>query len=403
MKILERKRLNKKYKIVWSSIFFSMVILICSLSIVYSALSSTLNVSGSGTIIVTENNTYNEEPVQASYSRAITENYVPISYYYNNGYFYKDEVFASNEAAEERVKLIGSDGSDVTTLSDMINQMLDGDVLYMMNQYDMNDEALVTNVNVTIRRYSNNVTFPFISINKGECAIVVGEDGSITFDGENIETKSPAILVNENTKLDLKGSKIDASSESCNLIIKNNKSTSAAIQCSGEVNLECVKISGNTNINTFSTGAGGITVLDSPSCSLKNVIITKNIAYSNGNSGCGGFDGTSSMILLSNTVIIKDNVIYDETSGISNNGNLNISSLYSGTINASELTSGSIGITLLNLENAEENLEIATNVSEVAKMAEVFFSDNEDYEIEYKDTDLGTIEAYLKEVTKVKQ
>ena len=123
--------MKKRHKLFYrhrlaSSIFylFSFATLICTVSIVYTSITSSLNISGEGIV---------DGPVN--------------EYYYKSGYFYEDEACT--------VK-VTSNGSDVRKFSDMVNIANDGNTIYMMSQYNVGvgtEEVTVGAKNIQVKRH----------------------------------------------------------------------------------------------------------------------------------------------------------------------------------------------------------------------------------------------------------
>lgn len=247
--------------------FSVFVLSIFSLSIVYSVLSTNMNISGEGT--ATENKLLKSKC------------------YYYEGFFYPDELHV------ESYKIKDENSNPVKNISDMLNLMSDNAEIYIMSEYKVTgtETILVNERNLNIIRYDHKDilenSYVLFSINSGATLSFKTENnGKITFNGNDVDTTNKnfikvegkdGIFYNSGT-LNLVGI------ESTSISIKNSKGDYAGAICNkekGTLGIEGATISSNSS----DAYAGGI--YNDGSCTLKNVSITNNTTSGNGESENG--------------------------------------------------------------------------------------------------------------------
>lgn len=269
----KRRKLFYRHRLA-SSIFylFSFTALICTVSIVYTSITSSLNISGEGKI-----------------DRQVNE------YYYKSGYFHEDE------ACEVRVTL---NGSDVTKFSDMVNIAKDGNIIYMMSRYDVRagtEEVTVGAKNIQVKRHPSFAYYSmfYIIVSSSEPSSeyrtftikAESSSGSIVFDGQNIEVSTDEgglfNLYGANATLNIIGSEKSNGEKNVKLINSKIKNSSYPIggaienYYGGTVDLTHCELSGNSAISSSNWAEGGaiyttnnVATLNLNSCTIRNNIVS---------------------------------------------------------------------------------------------------------------------------------
>ena len=156
IKMKKFKNKTKKSKIIHILAIILMLINVCCLTIVYSALSSTLNISGEVSIVL------------------------PNNYYYRNNCFYTDPT--NNDLI---VTDVTDNNNEVKTLEVMTNNICKQySILYFQNCYEVSKEEQVTaHTNILIKRYTDekNPTNNYI----GDLILINGT-GSLTLSVQKI-------------------------------------------------------------------------------------------------------------------------------------------------------------------------------------------------------------------------
>ena len=362
--------MKKRHKLFYrhrlaSSIFylFSFAALICTVSIVYTSITSSLNISGEGIV---------DGPVN--------------EYYYKSGYFYEDEACT--------VK-VTSNGSDVTKFSDIVNIATDGNTIYMMGSYYAEygtEEVTVGAKNIQVKRhpsFTNNSMFYIIGSSSEYKTFTIkaeNSSGSIVFDGQNIEVSTDEgglfNLYGANATLNIIGSEKSNGEKNVKLInskIKNSSySVGGAIEnySGGTVDITHCELSGNSAISSSSWAAGGaiyttvnVATLNLNSCTIRNNITS---GINDRVQGGGVYNGKN--MTIKGKMIIENNKSI--INGVEKTDNLYLS--YS-TVDTSGLTSGSrIGITTSTTPTSSSNVTISPSGS-AASTADYFFSDVSGY------------------------
>ena len=360
----KRRKLFYRHRLA-SSIFylFSFAALICTVSIVYTSITSSLNISGEGIV---------DGPVN--------------EYYYKSGYFYEDEACT--------VK-VTSNGSDVRKFSDMVNIANDGNTIYMMSQYNVgvgSEEVTVGAKNIQVKRhpsFTNNSMFYIIGSSSEYKTFTIkaeNSSGSIVFDGQNIEVSTDEgglfNLYGANATLNIIGSEKSNGEKNVKLInskIKNSSySVGGAIEnyYGGTVDLTHCELSGNSAISSSNWAQGGaiyttnnVATLNLNSCTIRNNIAS---GTSSDTKGGGVYNGNN--MTIKGKMIIENNK--SSINGVEKTDNLYLS--YS-TVDTSGLTSGSrIGITTSTTPTSSSNVTISPSGS-AASTADYFFSDVSGY------------------------
>ncbi|MDO4504298.1 MAG: hypothetical protein Q4B84_04095 [Clostridia bacterium] len=365
----KRRKLFYRHRLA-SSIFylFSFATLICTVSIVYTSITSSLNISGEGIV---------DGPVN--------------EYYYKSGYFYKDEACKTK---------VTSNGSDVTKFSDMVNIAKDGNTIYMMSNYTVGvgtEEVNVGAKNIQVKRHSSFEYYSMFDIqvlssssSEYRTLTIKAEDsnGSIVFDGQNIEVSNSKggifNLYGATAKLNIIGSEKSNGEKNVKLI--NNKLKESDV--SGGViynyfnsitELTNCELSNNSIYNSSSSYkvfGGAIesttdTTLILNSCTIRNNIASGTSSDTKG----GGVYNDKNITIKGKTIIENNKSIINE---VEKEDNLY---LYSSTVDTSGLTSGSrIGITTSTTPTRSSNVTISPSGS-AASTASYFFSDNSDYKV----------------------
>lgn len=160
IKMRKFKNKTKKSKIIPILAIILMLINVCCLTIVYSALSSTLNISGEVSIVL------------------------PNNYYYRNNRFYTDPT--NNDL------IVTDNSNEVKTLEVMTNNIRKQySILYFQNCYEVSSEEQITaHTNILIKRYTdeknptNNYIGDLILINgSGSLTLSGSENNKITING----------------------------------------------------------------------------------------------------------------------------------------------------------------------------------------------------------------------------
>ena len=360
----KRRKLFYRHRLA-SSIFylFSFAALICTVSIVYTSITSSLNISGEGIV---------DGPVN--------------EYYYKSGYFYEDEACT--------VK-VTSNGSDVRKFSDMVNIAKDGNTIYMMSQYNVGvgtEEVTVGAKNIQVKRhpsFTNNSMFYIIGSSSEYKTFTIkaeNSSGSIVFDGQNIEVSTDEgglfNLYGTNATLNIIGSEKSNGEKNVKLInskIKNSSdSVGGAIEnySGGTVDITHCELSGNSAISSSSWAAGGaiyttvnVATLNLNSCTIRNNI-TSGI---NDRVQGGGVYNGKNMAIKGKTIIENNKSIINE---VEKTDNLYLNS---STVDTSGLTSGSrIGITTSTTPTSSSTVTISPS-GKAASTASYFFSDVSGY------------------------
>lgn len=360
----KRRKLFYRHRLA-SSIFylFSFAALICTVSIVYTSITSSLNISGEGIV---------DGPVN--------------EYYYKSGYFYEDEACKTK---------VTSNGSNVTKFSDMVNIAKDGNTIYMMSNYSVGvgtEEVTVGAKNIQVKRhpsFTNNSMFYIIGSSSEYKTFTIkaeNSSGSIVFDGQNIEVSTDEgglfNLYGANATLNIIGSEKSNGEKNVKLInskIKNSSySVGGAIEnyYGGTVDLTHCELSGNSAISSSSWAAGGaiyttnnVATLNLNSCTIRNNIVS---GINDRVQGGGVYNGNK-MTIKGKTIIENNKSIVD---GVEKEDNLYLD--YS-TVDTSGLTSGSrIGITTSTTPTSSSNVTISRS-GKAASTADYFFSDVSGY------------------------
>ena len=165
--------MKKRHKLFYrhrlaSSIFylFSFAALICTVSIVYTSITSSLNISGEGIV---------DGPVN--------------EYYYKSGYFYEDEACTKS--------------SGISKFSEAVQKIASPGTIYMMNGYEVRDrteEVTVGAKNIQVKRHPSFTSRSMFDVVVSSSApsseyrtfTIKAENssGSIVFDGQNIEVST---------------------------------------------------------------------------------------------------------------------------------------------------------------------------------------------------------------------
>ena len=356
----KRRKLFYRHRLA-SSIFylFSFAALICTVSIVYTSITSSLNISGEGIV---------DGPVN--------------EYYYKSGYFYEDEACT--------VK-VTSNGSNVTKFSDMVNIAKDGNTIYMMSQYNVGvgtEEVTVGAKNIQVKRhpsFTNNSMFYIIGSSSEYKTFTIkaeNSSGSIVFDGQNIEVSTDGgvfEIYGATAKLNIIGSEKSNGEKNVKLInnkiIKTSSLEGGAISnyYGGVVDLTNCELSNNSIYGSYARG-GAISSRSSTTLNLDSCTIRNNIASgtSSDTKGGGVYNGNT-MTIKGKTIIENNKSIIN---GVEKTDNLYLS--YS-TVDTSGLTSGSrIGITTSKTPTSSSNVTISPSGS-AASTADYFFSDVSGY------------------------
>lgn len=369
--------MKKRHKLFYrhrlaSSIFylFSFAALICTVSIVYTSITSSLNISGEGIV---------DGPVN--------------EYYYKSGYFYEDEACT--------VK-VTSNGSDVRKFSDMVNIAKDGNTIYMMSEYTVGvgtEEVTVGAKNIQVKRHPSFTSRSMFDVVVSSSApsseyrtfTIKAENssGSIVFDGQNIEVSTSEgglfDLYGANATLNIIGSEKSNGEKNVKLInskIKNSSySAGGAIEnyYGGTVDLTHCELSGNSAISSSSSSyeaQGGaiysksnVATLNLNSCTIRNNIVS---GINDRVQGGGVYNGKN--MTIKGKMIIENNK--SSINGVEKTDNLY---LYYSTVDTSGLTSGSrIGITTSKTPTSSSNVTISPSGS-AASTADYFFSDVSGY------------------------
>ena len=354
----KRRKLFYRHRLA-SSIFylFSFATLICTVSIVYTSITSSLNISGEGEV---------DAPVN--------------EYYYKSGYFYEDEACTKS--------------SGISKFSEAVQKIASPGTIYMMNGYEVRDrteEVTVGAKNIQVKRHPNFKIYSMFDIrgvsSKYVTFTIKAEDpsGSIVFDGQNreVSTCEGGIFNIEgaNAKLNIIGSesngeknvklinnKLKASDVSCGVIYNYDNSTTELTNC---------ELSNNSIYNSsssFRSHGGAIEGTSDTTLKLNSCTIRNNIASgtSSDTKGGGVYNGNS-MTIKGKTIIEGNKSIIN---GVEKEDNLYLDS---STVNTSGLTSGSrIGITTSSTPTSSSNVTISPSGS-AASTASYFFSDVSGY------------------------
>lgn len=360
----KRRKLFYRHRLA-SSIFylFSFAALICTVSIVYTSITSSLNISGEGIV---------DGPVN--------------EYYYKSGYFYEDEACKTK---------VTSNGSDVRKFSDMVNIAKDGNTIYMMSNYTVGvgtEEVTVGAKNIQVKRhpsFTNNSMFYIIGSSSEYKTFTIkaeNSSGSIVFDGQNIEVSTDEgglfNLYGANATLNIIGSEKSNGEKNVKLInskIKNSSySVGGAIEnyYGGTVDLTHCELSGNSAISSSNWAQGGaiyttnnVATLNLNSCTIRNNIVS---GINDRVQGGGVYNGNN--MTIKGKTIIENNK--SSINGVEKEDNLYLD--YS-TVDTSGLTSGSrIGITTSTTPTSSSNVTISPS-GKAASTASYFFSDVSGY------------------------
>ena len=364
----KRRKLFYRHRLA-SSIFylFSFAALICTVSIVYTSITSSLNISGEGIV---------DGPVN--------------EYYYKSGYFYEDEACKTK---------VTSNGSDVRKFSDMVNIAKDGNTIYMMSNYTVGvgtEEVTVGAKNIQVKRHPSFTSRSMFYIIVSSAApsseyktfTIKAENssGSIVFDGQNIEVSTDEgglfNLYGTNATLNIIGSEKSNGEKNVKLInskIKNSSdSVGGAIEnySGGTVDITHCELSGNSAISSSSWAAGGaiyttvnVATLNLNSCTIRNNIVS---GINDRVQGGGVYNGNN--MTIKGKTIIENNK--SSINGVEKEDNLYLD--YS-KVDTSGLTSGSrIGITTSTTPTSSSNVTISPSGS-AASTADYFFSDVSGY------------------------
>ena len=256
-------------------------------------------------------------------------------YYYSNGYFFRDSSLSKYVTLSDRSKL--------TKMSDSVNQISSGYIIYMLSKYEpTNDETVVVPRSkiVTIKRTDDFIDNPLFKVTSNFKIDASDSTSTITIDGNNIDLKSANVhfyggcfRVTSGGKLTLNGSY-----DKENFFVKNNKikygggagitedsqavienvtftnnhaQTGASICNDGNLILIKCKI---TNSSATNTG-GGINVgLNSQSTILKECTLSDGCKAKKG--GAINIDSTSSV----GSVVISSCGIFDNEASESGGG-----------------------------------------------------------------------------------
>ena len=367
----KRRKLFYRHRLA-SSIFylFSFTALICTVSIVYTAITSSLNISGEGKI---------DGPVN--------------EYYYYSGYFYKDEACTKS--------------SGISKFSEAVQKIASPGTIHMMSNYTVGvgtEEVTVGAKNIQVKRHPGftgySMFFIIVSSSSEYRTFTIkaeNSSGSMVFDGQNIEVSTDEgglfNLYGANATLNIIGSEKSNGEKNVKLInskIKNSSySVGGAIEnyFGGTVDLTHCELSGNSAISSSNWAEGGaiyttnnVATLNLNSCTIRNNI-TSGI---NDRVQGGGVYNGNSMTIKGKTIIEGNKSIIN---GVEKEDNLYLEFPYS-KIDTSGLTSGSrIGITTSKTPTSSSSITISPSGS-AAFTVSYFFSDISGYVVELVDNAL---------------